>query len=235
MSFSALRQHWPAYILAFVVGATLVIPPVWNRIRYDIPFNSPANIRADDEALYFARIREVVDGHITIGNPYLFEHKSKPPAPIFLGEFLIALPLFVVGPQVIAQSVILDFFLPALAVLAVYCVLFRFSRSRAIATAATLIFFFGMFPVEFGRSVSPQLHMLVVLLALLALWEVARSSVPRLGAGIIAAISIGMLAYLYTYYAVFGFVFAVLLGSVFWLHGQWARARQFFIMRLQCL
>ncbi|RJQ36821.1 hypothetical protein C4552_02935 [Candidatus Parcubacteria bacterium] len=224
---STLQRHGAAFGLAFFVSAMLVTTPLWHWLRYDIPLNSPAHMRADDEALYFARIREVVDGHVTIGNPYLAEHKSKPPAPIFLGEFLIALPLFVIGPYVIAQSIILDFVLPALAVLAAYLLFLRLAWSRAIAIAAALIFFVGMFPHEFGRSVSPQLHIPVLLAAIIALLAIAQALPARRGALAIAAASIGLLPYLYTYYAVFAFICTALLAAVFWLSNKREQARQF--------
>lgn len=141
MSPYTLRDHWPVFLLAFLVGFMLVFPALVAKFGYGIPFDSPANIRIDDEFFYFARIRDVLDGHFMLGNAYLWEHKDNPPAPLFFGEWLAAAPLKVLGLNPVAGGALYDFLLPPLAVLLAYACLFQITKNLVLALGGTAALF----------------------------------------------------------------------------------------------
>ncbi len=216
-----LRRHWPAFVLALLVGLFLVRPALVARFWHDIPFSAPSGIRIADELLYFARVREVLDGHSTIGNPYLAEHKSKPPSPVFLGEWLTAGVSRLTGADVVAAGAALDFLLPALAALLTYACFLAVTGGRLLAFTGTALVFFGLFPSDFGRSVSPQLNFLFWLSEFLLLWRLMVGPPPRRPRLLcaLAAVNFGALFYLYTYYWTFYLAFFLLAAVLFSYRG----------------
>lgn len=217
VTLPTLRTHWPAVLLALLAGLVLVMPALVAKVRFGIDFGSPANIRINDESLYFARIRDVIDGYPTIGNPYLFEHKAKPPSPIFLGEFLVALPIIAVQhlagltqPSVVAFGAFYDFLLPALLTLLTYACLFAVTRRRWVSVCAAAYLFLGLPSNDFGRVVSPQFNFLFWLSLFLLLYLVFAgegSARRRNVLSALAAVNFGLLFYLYTYYWTFYLAF----------------------------
>ncbi len=219
-----LREHWPALILAVLVGFNLVLPALTAKIRYGIPFDNPANIPVADEFFYFARVREVIDGHPTLGNPYLWEHKSKPPSPVFLGEYMVALPIMAwqelsgeTQPRVVAWGVFYDFFFPVLITILVYACLIAITRSRWLSLLAAVLLLWGLFPSEFIRLVSPQFNFLFWLSLFFLSYLVIRSSSDSRQRWVLisaAALNFGALFYLYTYYWTFYLAFFVIFAAL---------------------
>jgi len=50
-----------------------------------------------DDLYYYARIREVADGHPFIGNPFFLEHNSEMAPAFFVGDWLASLPMIFSG------------------------------------------------------------------------------------------------------------------------------------------
>ena len=219
MKMQFLRLHWPALALALLVGLVMVLPALGAKLRSGISFDHPANIRIDDEYWYFARIREVLDGHPTIGNPYLWEHKSKPPSPVFLGEWILAQPIRLVGGGVVAWGVIYDFFLPAIITLLTYSCLYVITRLRWLAVLGAVFLILGWSPSDFGRAVSPQFNVVFWLSQFLLLERLVRAheaARPLSRLAVLSAVNFGLLFYLYPYYWSFYFVLLAFLGALFW-------------------
>jgi hypothetical protein len=213
MATALARRHWPAVALAILIGLLLVLPALQGRVLADVPFSSTRNIAFSDDLFYFARIREVLDGHPLLGNPYLWEHKAKSPAPAFLGEWLLAQPIRWLGSGVVSAGVLYDFFLPAIAALLAYAGLFRLTRERGLSLLGVAVLFWGIFWYHFGRAVSPQLNVLPWLTMFLLLDTIMTSSGPprRLLVGV-AAFNFGLLFYLYFYHWTFYLTLCTLLA-----------------------
>lgn len=209
---SALRKHWPAFILAAMVGALLVLPSFWAKFRSGIPLDDPVNIRIADEFYYFARIREVLDGYPLSGDAFTWEHKSGLAGqPVFLGEYLSAEAIRLTGLDgVVGGGVVLDAVLPMLAVLLAYACLFAVTSTRGLSLLGAAVLFLGFFRGDFARAVSPQLNFLFWLTQFLLLYFLlARDLKPRARTVLVAAaaMNFGLLFYLYTYYWTFYLAF----------------------------
>ncbi|MEK7465007.1 MAG: hypothetical protein AAB591_01165 [Patescibacteria group bacterium] len=230
MQVAAVRHHWPAFVLATAVGLVLVSGPLVAKVRSGVAFGHPLNIRIDDEFFYFARIREVLDGHPMIGNPYLAEHKAKPPAPVFLGELLAAQPQRWLGGNVVAWGVFYDFLFPALITLLTYACLFLVTRLRWLSSISTAFLLLGWSPSTFARAVSPQLNFLFWLTLFLLTFLLATRPVDsrrkRLLVGL-AALNFGLLFYLYTYYWTFWLAALAILAVLFLLSGEREKSMAF--------
>lgn len=237
---TAFKKHWPALVLAFLFGLMLILPAVAAHLRFNVAFDSPANIRAADEFLYLARIREVLDGHPTIGNAYLWEYKAKPPSPLFLGEWLLAQPVFAfqklsgqAQPQVVAADVLYDFFLPAIAFLLTYACLMAVTSQRGVALFGAAFLFFGLFPGDFARAWSPQLVFPFWLSQFLLTFLVIRDAPPSPQVRYLpwlAAANFGLLFYLYPYYWTFYLAFFAIAAFLFFLRGERPAAKLFGII-----
>lgn len=224
-----IRFHWPAFAFAVLVGLGFVLPALIPWASRGVPFSSPANIRIDDEPFYFSRIREVLDGHPMIGNAYLAEHKAKPPAPVFLAEFVLAQPIRLFGASVVGFDVAYDFLLPAIAALLAYAILFRITRMRWLAFLATALLFWGIFPNDFGRAVSPQFNFLFWLSLVLLLDCVATMPSGERRNIVIgfAMANFGILFYLYAYYWTFFLLLFAMAGCILFLRGDRSMVRAF--------
>lgn len=223
-----LRQHWPAVMLAFLVGLLIVLPALAAKLRFGIPFDHPINIRIDDEFFYFARIRDVIDGNPMLGNAYLAEHKSKPPSPLFLGEWLLAQPIRLFGGGVVAWGVMYDFFLPAIITLLTYACLYVLTDRRWLSLLGMVFLILGWSPSDFARAVSPQLNFIFWLSQFLLLDGLRRAYEHRTPLGSLAALSavnFGLLFYLYPYYWTFYLLLLAFLAAFWWRQGEWPMAR----------
>ena len=207
-------------MLALAASALLTLPPVVANIRDGIPFNSPSNILIADEWFYFARIHEVLDGYPLIGNAYLWEHKAKPPSPVFLGEYLAAEPLKWLGIGVVAGGVLYDAIFPAIHVLLLYACLFAICSLRWLSFLGALFIVGGFSLSDLSRVVSPQLNFLfwlsefLLLFLLVSKFEAGGAKQRRLLIAL-AAFNFGLLFSLYTYYAVFYLAFLGIAASLF--------------------
>ncbi len=227
MGLAFLRRHWAAGALAVLVGALLILPPLWAKVGLGIDLNDPLNIRIADESYYLARIRDVLDGYPLSGNPYAWEGKTAfPGQPVFLGEYLSAEAIRLTGLGVVAGSVVLDAILPLVAVLLTYACFFAATRVRALSLFGTAVLLFWFFPGDFARTVSPQLNFLFWLTQFLLLHAIfARPPSPRGRAILIAAaaINFGLLFYLYTYYWTFWLAFLGILSVAAFLRRDRSR------------
>lgn len=222
MSAKSLQRHWLALALALAVGFLLILPAVSAKILRGVPFSSPLNIRAQDNFFYFARIQDVIDGHPTLGNAYLWEHKSKPPTPSFLGEWLLAQPLKFFNAGVIAGSIFYTFFFSVTLVILVYGCFFVLTRLRWLSLLATFFLFRGLFPVEFARAVSPQFNFIfwlsLFILSYLLIRDFENHRRRRL-LTFLAAVNFALLFYLYPYYWTFYLAFFAIFALLLFLRG----------------
>lgn len=218
-----LSAHWPALVLACIVGLVSVFPSLAAKISLGVDFDHPSNIRMDDEQLYLAKIREVIDGHPTTASPFLWERKSNPPGPGFLAEWVLAQPLKLFGVRVVAGSVLYDFALPALAALLTYVALLRVTGLERLSLLVTAFLFLGLFPNDFRRTVSPQFNFLFWLTQFILLWQLfGHLPNPRRSGLLVslAAVNYGILVYLHPYYWTFYLALLMLLAIPLLIRGE---------------
>src|SRR3989344_3093921 len=118
--FKKLKRHWPTVILAVILGLLMVWPFFYFQKSLGDEYKGILNQVIDDELFYMARIKDVMDGHPTLGNAYLLEHKNQLPQQLFLPEWLLAQPLRLLNLDIVQGRILYNFILPALAFFLTY-------------------------------------------------------------------------------------------------------------------
>lgn len=211
MSFLAvLRRHYLAILLAIIVGISTALPQLIS--QRDPAFRGVFKLVNNDEWYYMARARDVIDGHSTVANPYLFEYKSGESMQFWLPDYLLAKPLAIFGIDVYYGYWFYDFLLPAIATILAYTILLTLTTSRAWALAGAAFFHLYWFFDLFNRPTSPQLIFLFWLALFFVLLRLATQPMRRYV--IIATLLFGALFYIYPYYWVFYIILLSLLSCV---------------------
>lgn len=133
----------------------------------------------DDEVTYQARIKEAVEGKLTIGNPYIKEHIDDPFIMPPLAEWFIASLAWVTDTSVPFITSVSDGVLGFVGFMLVYILFHVLTRSMWVSLLYTLLFFFFSL-ATFGRPISPQFNALFLFAGLIvtakvyfdeSLWE----------------------------------------------------------------
>ena len=88
---SIIKKPIFSYILLVIVLASIPIFQMKLSIGKNWQGVPPTYI--DDDIYYYARIHEISDGHVFIGNPYFIEHNSQIAPGFFVADWLAALPM----------------------------------------------------------------------------------------------------------------------------------------------
>lgn len=171
----------------------------------------------NDETYYFARARDVIDGHSRLGNPYLFEHKNEQPMQFWLPDYILAKPLTIFHVANIHYGYIFyDFLFPIILMLLSYSIIYKLTTSKPISVLAAAFLHLNIFFYIFNRAPSPQLNFIFWLL--LFLFWLKFLYKPSNKNALLTGIFFGLLFHVYTYYWTFYVVFfAVFLAVNFLL------------------
>ncbi len=208
--------HLPAIVLALVAGALTALPQVRSALL-EPSFAGIYKIGNSDEPYYLARGQEVEDGHFTLANPYLAEHKDGPGAVFFMPDILAEGLTSMFGLSIPEGYIILDFILPALVALLTYAAAYALTSNATIALVSMTTLHLGFFFGIFGRPISPQVTFLF-----LGLWVVSLTLLLRKNSkamSIVVGLLAGTLWYVYTYFATYAALFlAILTALLFLMH-----------------
>ncbi len=198
-----IKTHWAIFGLALVVGCLIVLPQLFYIFTVD-DFQGILNISFhDDEQHYLARVQDIIDGHPTLGNAYIYEHKDKPPMQFFLSEWLLAQPLKLFNVSAPIGFVFYDFIFPFVIVLLTYWCAFLLTRSRSAAFTTCAFLTVLVYLHILGRPVSPQFILTFWISQLILLVLLLRSTrLRKLFVGL-CAVNFGLLFYVYPYYWTF--------------------------------
>ena len=162
-----LSKHWPALILALVVGLLVVQPTVSSILNIGVDnFKGVYPIFADDEEYYLARVKDVVDGHPTLGNAYIKEHQDGPYMLPPLAEWLFAKTATTLDVSVPGLFAVNDFIFPFVTMLLLYGLILSLTSSRKISLIASFLFCI-LFIRYFGRAINPQFSFIFLAAGLL--------------------------------------------------------------------
>ncbi len=247
--YAFFQRHGIGFVFAILVGIVLVVPIVCAPLSIGDTYQGVQYLPHDDEDIYRARIKEVLEGHPFITSPYFYEYKDSPLVVPPFNEWLYALLALCIGLS--GSIVALKFLLPATLFFLVYLLVYRLIDNydvekntwpvliTAIATGllVTLGFEFVNYkhlwnilhggavnPIIWSRLVNPivgavQLFGFLVLLEAIML---RRFRYAYVCAGVLLASTIG-------YYFTFGMSLAI-LGSLFlfalWKR-EWVTAREY--------
>ncbi|OGG59313.1 hypothetical protein A3C86_01525 [Candidatus Kaiserbacteria bacterium RIFCSPHIGHO2_02_FULL_49_16] len=113
-----MYTHRIAIITAVFVGLIAVAPSVLAPISLQSEYRGVQLLPFSDDVRYRARIHDVLDGHVFLSSPYLYEYKNGPVVMPPLNEWLYALPAYFFGLS--AVIIAAKFFLPAALFFLVY-------------------------------------------------------------------------------------------------------------------
>lgn len=204
-----IRIHQGALLLALCVGFLTVSPQLFAIYSAGKNFQGIYPIHGSDDLYYQARVKEVLDGHINISNPYLFEHKDGSEAPFWLPDFLIG-----IFAQIFTNSnlhlafILLDFILPFLLFILIYAILLNLSINKELSLSVASFLNLGLFFDSFNRSPSPQLNFLFFLTCFLIMLFAIKNI--KWYWFVFLAVNLGLLFYIYPYYWTFFYVFITL-------------------------
>lgn len=221
------------FFIALLVGCLYVLPHVINYVysssqRTYVPLSY-------SELLYGAQVKEIFEGHLTIGDPQFFEHKYTFPVPFpFIPPLLLAALSFLTG-SVSGGFFLSDFIFPAVLFLTAFWFLRLFIKTRiyAILGSLGLLVFYPLLtkvpplspqlmgslgkafflidtrlPLPFYRTPNPQITYVFLLIGLYFLYRTWRSP-TRLSTLMTTLVGMSLLG-IYFYHATF-FVFIVFI------------------------
>ncbi len=222
-----LKRHLWGIVVALFVGLCALTPMLLANPYIGAEYQGIEYAPLDDEEIYRARIHEILDGHESVAQAYLFEYKDAGSAVVPISEWLYAIPSFVLGlPNVLLAG---EFLLPALLFWLAYLFVRRVTGDELTAIAGGLLTVFSVEFMDYGymfdllrggwprpllwnRLVNPIVGAVELMAFLNLLWIVIerRSRVAVLGAGILLALMVG-------YYFAFGIALALLgvLGLIY--------------------
>ena len=200
---SHIRKHWPAFILAILVGMTILLPTILSIEKLGKNnFKGIYPMLSDDEDHYLAEAREAYDGHLSMGNPYIKEYKTMPYTQPPLGAIFYDSVARLLHVSVPKAAEINDFLLPFFGVLMLYSFLYLLTKSKKISLGFSALFFIS-FLSTFNRPVNPQFSFIFLLAGLYFIWlivENKHSAKKILIYNLSLAVIFGILVYVYPFY-----------------------------------
>lgn len=239
--FKIIKEHWFVVIMVVILVILMILPFFYFKVSLGDQYEGIPSEIINDELFYMARIKDVMDGYLTLGNAYLFEHKNQLPQQLFLPEFLLAQPLKLFNLDIVQGRVIYNFVLPAIAFILIYLTFYLIYPSRLWASLFTAFLFFGLYLFKFTRPVIPQFVFIFWLSQFIFLWSrffvTKKSRIPdsQSESGrfhfdrllFLNILNFGLLFYLYPFYWTFYLVFFVILMSVYFFREKML-SKQFF-------
>lgn len=138
-------------LFAVLVGGLSVAPALFAERSLGNSYKGVPFLVQDNEFYYLARIREVLDGHLGVSSPYYLEYKNSFPLIPPIGEFLYAIPGFLLRISPATLVLVSKSLFPAILFLLVFGLIWRLtdpasSWRRWNALAGGLVVAFGLEP-----------------------------------------------------------------------------------------
>ncbi len=206
----ALR-HCGALVVAVVCGIAVALPIVLAVRGLGDSFAGVYPEIHNDQLYYAARVQEVLEGRITLANPYFLEYKTSPWVQLWVPDALIGGALTLLDtPRVYASLVAMGFVVPPMLFLLMYACAYTLSRSRLAALLGTSLFMLGCAFSDLGRTPSPQVNLLFLLSFFWTFFVfLERRGFWRMVA---SGVLLGALAYIYFFFWTYALVYVGLWG-----------------------
>ena len=203
------KKHYPIFILAFIIGCFSLFPQLIGAKRLGSSFEGIYKTINDDSIYYLARAKDIQDGHPTLTNPYLFEHKHDVPMQFWIPDYLLTKPLLILGIDPVRGYIAYSFILPFFLALVIYALCLRLTSRRLLALVAVVLINGGIFLSLFHRIPSPGFNFFFLLgfiyYFIAFIQERGRTSL------ILSTVLFASLFYIYPYY----WTYAVVLLGIF--------------------
>ena len=115
-----LKNHASAIVLAFAIGAVVVMPQFWFIAEIGENYAGFNIFETDAEYYYITRVRDVYDGHLAAANPVLLEGKDLPYVQPSLPEMIMAAPMKLFGLGIGETLILFRFIGPILLFFLIY-------------------------------------------------------------------------------------------------------------------
>jgi hypothetical protein len=163
----------------------------------------------NDEHYYLARAQDIIDGHSSLANPYLYEHKDEQPLQFWIPDYLLAKPLALLKVDNIQHGYFFyDFLFVFILTILTYSIFYLLTKSIYISFLGSAFIHINLFFFWFNRTPSPQLTFIFWLL--LFLFWLKFLEKPSNKHAALTGIFFGLLFHIYTYYWTFYVVFFAL-------------------------
>ncbi|MBU4348516.1 hypothetical protein KJ671_03405 [Patescibacteria group bacterium] len=167
-----LKTHKIIFPVAFIIGLLIVLPTLSAILKLGISeFQGVYPMFSNDEDHYLAKIQDVYDGHLSSGNPFLKEYKDASSLQQPLAEIILGGTAKILRISVPVLTVINDFLLPFIGVIALYAAVFIFVRSRNIAILTAFSYYF-VFIYIFNRPINPQFSFIFLFLSIFLIYKI---------------------------------------------------------------
>lgn len=205
------KRQFAALIFITVAASLLPVADVYHAVGDGWRGVPPAY---SDEEYYYARVNEVKDGNIFIGNPYFYEHRNDQAPTFFVSDWLAAIPL-VLGAS-LSATLFINFSLWSLIFVFLAFILFLELRLPKNFAALGAFFIYIQSYVWILRPVSLQQIFPFFLIFILAALRWYRTSEKR-SSKIFLAIAAAAPFYLYAYlWQIVVSAFLVLVVVLLW-------------------
>lgn len=201
-------EHYRIIILMVLIGLIYSAPQYIDKsTRSD--FNGIHIGVVKDTGFYMARVKDVIDGHPYLTNPYLYEHKDGAPMQFWIPEYILAQPIIWFGLSISTGFILWTFVLTIILALLSYLILFILTKSKEWSLLGVALLNIALFGIKFLRLPPHGFTFVFWLAALLCLLLFINKS--RKSYLIASAVTFGLLFSIYPYY----WTFYVVVFAVF--------------------
>src|SRR5581483_2514199 len=207
-----MKKHYAIILLACFV-ALISSMPQYTATKSVPNFQGIYSSPANDGLYYEARVRDVIDGHPFLSNPFIDEYKNGFPLQVWLPDYIMAKGIQLFHVSVPAGFIVWTALLSFIIVLLAYAICFSLTGSRKWSFLGTLFILLGLFSGSFLRLPSPGFNFVFWLSTLLCLILFIKTEKNKYA--VLAALLFGLLfnfyPYFWTFYVVVFGVFLVLM------------------------
>jgi len=132
-----LKKHYIALIFAFFIGLLYISPHIFFIASLGDSYQNIPMAQTANEVAYLARMREILDGHPSVGSLAFYEYKHYSPMTPPIGEILYTIPSLFFGVDITHTLIATKFILPVILFLLVYFLIFNLvNASKKISSIA---------------------------------------------------------------------------------------------------
>ncbi|MFH1621469.1 MAG: hypothetical protein ABIB04_05315 [Patescibacteria group bacterium] len=131
------RKNAIVILLATVVGLLSISPSLLAMHALGEDYQGMPLYYLDDEDIYTARMREVLDGHWLVGSPFFHEYKDSIPTMLPIGEYVYALPALVTRIPLVDIVLATKFLFPTVLFLLVFFLFMELADEEGLRKPST--------------------------------------------------------------------------------------------------
>lgn len=247
--FSRMRFHLWGLLIGFLIGTVITLPAIV--FHFSPRYGGIDMMKTNTEAHYITQIKEVMDGHYTLGNPFYADLKDSPYLFPPLSPLLIGLvgKLFSLDINTIVS--VARFFCTGATAFFIYLFVTVLTKRRlvGIITAPAVMLGYGLLDphsimslfvhgvptpsstfIDYGRPINPQVSSLFFFAYLFFLQTFFKEN--KVIHGIIASVLFGLSFYVYLFTWTFILILNGTLGLVYITKKEWSTVKKLIYISL---